>query len=141
MKGVSPLLSVVLCCAPLVSGCEEATSARWDIRFASPADRDMTVAVAAQVLEGGCDGSPFTEQVLIREGFEGAGLPDPNLPADRYGFYAEGRDDECRIVARGCAEERLPGAARIETILEHEEGGEILCSSAQCQDGACIDAE
>jgi alpha-tubulin suppressor-like RCC1 family protein len=118
-------------------GCGGVDTPEWVIRFADPSLGTSATLVRARILAGGCTGT----EVLHEVDFAGDGPPErmpPLLEDGRYGFAAEGLDDQCRVVAAGCAEVDLPAGDRIVTELETG-SGIAECPPGTCNAGVCED--
>jgi hypothetical protein len=116
------------------AGCSDPI--RWEVVFASAADRDATASVRAEVRRDGCSGAVSGETYLL---VPGAGVPAlPPLGDGWWGFHARAFDDGCVPVAEGCVEASIPGGSeRIVTRLETSRIFWSECSPEECDEGVC----
>ncbi|HVZ35659.1 MAG TPA: C-type lectin domain-containing protein, partial [Polyangiaceae bacterium] len=132
-----PLLACFLVvqgsCAP------EATRLSWTITFADPARFDSDDKVLAWIMRGGCNSHEHVLDVELGSDVDMSGTT--TLAPGTYGFAAEARDSQCRPLAFGCIERRLPGhtSAPVEIVLQSEDGEAPRCAPELCQAGSCVD--
>jgi len=115
--------------------CSGGANPDWVIRFADPALGESASLVRARILAGGCASMDVVHEVDVL----GDGPPErmpPLLDDGRYGFAADGLDDQCRVVASGCVEVDLPAGDRIVTELDTG-SGIAECPPGTCNAGVC----
>lgn len=119
----------------LLSGCDDRSALRWELRFASNSDQEAAVVIETDILEGGCEGVARGVPFLLYT--DGSSEParvvlDPML----YGFRARAFDANCALIAAGCEEAILPGPEVVVTLLTSVDG-EPECLPELCSRGVC----
>lgn len=138
-----------LAAALLVAACEAEPprTVGWTMVLAEGSTAESAVVVAVQIASTPCvepcapdqpcsrfvatlpldgDGSAF-----VPEGAE----PLPHLPRGPYAFRATLLDDQCHVVARGCADVEVP--TEILVTLESPEAIVCACPPDECSSGFC----
>lgn len=134
-----------VCLLALFTACTAATEApggdksqnrrSWSVRFDNAPAADVAV-YEVTIVAGSC-ASPdgvHSEEV----GAEGTGTTPGGLGPGSYAIVVRARDVDCRVVASGCSEFKLPSTSDdvIELRLEPTRP-RFACSARVCTDGHC----
>lgn len=126
---------MVLVVALAVAGCgDDAQRAAWDVRV----EAEGVATLRLRVLEGGCARDPEAFATTVAAGDAARERP-PALSPGRYGFEALGLDGDCRVIAAGCEDVRLPldPPAVVTVVVEPLASPMSICAGS-CVAGTCV---
>ncbi|MEM7605484.1 MAG: lamin tail domain-containing protein [Myxococcota bacterium] len=115
-----------------------------EVRFADPADQAVAVRTQVAVVtscdlqELGADPeNALLPPVEIADGEPTRSLGD--IPSRTLGLYARAIDENCRVIAAGCADQRVSngGGGTLTVVLRSVDSS--ACEPGLCRNGRCTD--